>query len=116
LVSADIDRSKAFYGSVFGWEGVTSQMGPMTYTEFKVSGRTVGGMMALGPPVPEGTPPHWLVYWAVDDADATTAKVAELGGTVISPPVDIPPGRFAVIADPRGAVSAVIQMSEAPPA
>jgi uncharacterized protein len=113
LVSADIDRSKAFYASVFGWEGVTNQMGPMTYTEFKLSGRTVAGMMALGPQVPEGTPPHWLVYWAVSDTDAAVARVTELGGTIVAPPVDIPPGRFAVIADPRGAISALIHMDQA---
>jgi hypothetical protein len=113
LVSADIDKSKAFYGAVFGWEGDTNQMGPMTYTEWKLGGRTIGGMMALGPQLPEGTPPHWMTYWAVADTDATAAKVTELGGTLMAPPTDIPPGRFAVIADPHGAVSAVIRMANA---
>jgi predicted enzyme related to lactoylglutathione lyase len=111
LASADIDKSKAFYGAVFGWEGETGEMGPMTYTEWKLDGRTVGGMMALGPQLPEGTPPHWLVYFAVADTDATAAKATELGGTLMAPPMDIPVGRFAVIADPHGAASGIIRMN-----
>ena len=54
-------------------------------------------------------PAHWSVTFAVDDADATAAKAAELGGRVIVPPFDAPwstPGytiRMTVIADPQGA-------------
>ena len=70
-------------------------------------------MMALGPMHPPGTPPHWLVYFAVADTDATVARTVELGGQSLAPPVDIPIGRFAVLADPRGVVFAVIKMAAA---
>ena len=40
---------------------------------------------------------------ATDDADATAAKAAELGGKVIIPPFDAPWVRMAVISDPQGA-------------
>ena len=44
------------------------------------------------------------------DADAAVAKVAELGGSVMMGPTDIEPGRFAVVADPSGAVFSVIAL------
>jgi hypothetical protein len=48
------------------------------------------------------------VYFAVDGTDAAVAKVQELGGSVMAPPMDIPAGRFAVVADPQGAGFGVI--------
>jgi uncharacterized protein len=44
------------------------------------------------------------VTFAVDDADATAAKAADLGGKVITPPFDGPWVRMAVIADTQGAM------------
>ena len=110
LASADVEKSKAFYRSVFGW-GAETHDGDMPYTEFSVDGRSIGGMMQLGPMHPPGTPPHWLVYFAVADADATVAKTTELGGTALSPIMDIEIGRFAVLMDPRGAVFAIIRLA-----
>jgi len=52
-----------------------------------------------------GVPPCWSGYIAVDDVDAEAARVTEAGGTIQRPPEDIPDvGRFAVAADPGGAV------------
>jgi predicted enzyme related to lactoylglutathione lyase len=44
-----------------------------------------------------------VVYIAVDDADATQARAAELGGSVVSEAQDTPYGRIAQVADPTGA-------------
>jgi predicted enzyme related to lactoylglutathione lyase len=111
LNTRDLETAKAFYTAVFGWVCETMQMGPMTYTEVKVDGNTVAGMMDMTGTVPEQVPPHWLVYFAVDDTDATAAKAQELGGQLMVPPTDIPPGRFSVIADDKGAAFAVIKMA-----
>jgi hypothetical protein len=54
------------------------------------------------------------VYFGTADADATAAKAAELGGSVIVPPFDTPVGRIAVLSDPQGAMFSVIK--NAPPA
>ena len=70
-----------FGGNVFGWTAETNQMGEMSYTELKVDGRSIAGMMPLGPMHPPGTPPHWLVYFAVADTDATMARTVELQPT-----------------------------------
>jgi predicted enzyme related to lactoylglutathione lyase len=50
---------------------------------------------------------HWSVTFAVDDTDATADRAVELGGRVVSPPVDTPPVRRAVLADPHGTMFAV---------
>jgi len=116
LNTRNLDQAKQFYGEVFGWECVTQDMGGgMTYTEIKVDGNSAGGMMDMTGRVPDMVPAHWLVYFAVADTDATVAKAQELGGSVMVPPVDIPPGRFAVIADDKGATFAVIKMNEPQP-
>jgi uncharacterized protein len=57
-------------------------------------------------PIPDDqpeTPAHWGVTFSTDDADATAAKAAELGGKVIVPPFDAPWSRLAIINDPQGA-------------
>ena len=49
------------------------------------------------------------MYFAVDDADAAVEKVTELGGSVLRPPMDMPYGRHADVADPQGAMFALIK-------
>ena len=57
-------------------------------------------------------PPHWLVYFPVNDCDGDAKRAAQLGGKVLAPPMDIPNvGRFAVLADPAGAAFAIIKLS-----
>jgi hypothetical protein len=56
-------------------------------------------------------PPNWLTYFAVADADAPTTAAKKAGGSAMMGPMDIPDiGRFSVLADPQGAVFAVIKM------
>ena len=88
----------------------TMDMGDGPYTLFEADGQMVGGTT---PPYAPGTPNHWHVYFGVDDADATAAKAAELGGSILAPPFDSPVGRMAVIADPQGAVFSIIKASAA---
>jgi predicted enzyme related to lactoylglutathione lyase len=57
-----------------------------------------------------GVPPHWNAYVTVADADATSARARELGGTVLAPPFDVmDAGRMAVLQDPTGAVISIWQ-------
>ena len=63
---------------VFGWalRGRKSPSGPGTYTVWTVGEAMVGGMLdmnALG--IPAEVPPHWLVYFTVEDTDAAVEKV-----------------------------------------
>ncbi|MGI8755816.1 MAG: VOC family protein [Acidimicrobiales bacterium] len=111
LSARDVDAAIAFYPQVFGWEATTSTDGPMPYTEWSLDGRTIGGMMPTPPMVPAEVPSHWLVYFAVDDCDATIAKAAELGGNAMMEAIEIPIGRFCGLTDDQGAMFAVIALS-----
>ena len=97
---------------MFGWgaEDQGPPGGPPAYTEWKLSGRSIGGMMLKTPEMPAEMPPNWGVYFAVADTDATVAKAQELGGSVFMGPTDIEPGRFAVLADNIGAVFNVLRL------
>jgi len=105
LITTDPGAVK-FYADVLGMTSSTMDMGGGPYTVFEVGGQMVGGTAA--PQMP-GVPNHWHVYFEVADADAGAAKAAELGGTVMVPPFDIPVGRIAVIGDPQGAVFSIIK-------
>ena len=111
LNTRDTKAAAAFYGGVFGWKANALDMPGMAYTELKADDRTVAGMMAMPAQVPAEMPAHWLVYFAVDDCDAAVATATGAGATAFVPPTDIPPGRFSVLADPQGAVFAVIKMN-----
>jgi predicted enzyme related to lactoylglutathione lyase len=111
LLTTDIPASKAFYGAVFGWGSQTHGDGPGAYTEWQIDGRSIGGMMEKPPMMPAEVPPYWGVYFTVADTDDAVARAQGLGGAVINPPMDIEPGRFAVLADPTGAVFNVIKLS-----
>jgi predicted enzyme related to lactoylglutathione lyase len=111
LVTSDTEMAREFYGSVFGWGSETHDMGPMTYTEWKVGGESVAGMAELGPPFPPGLSPSWMAYFAVDDCDQTVARAERLGGKALAPPMDIPAGRFAPLTDPQGASFYVMHLA-----
>ncbi|MBK5221218.1 MAG: VOC family protein [Thermoleophilia bacterium] len=113
LGTRDPDAAKAFYGAVFGWGFEDHDMGDMgTYTEWKLGEDSIGGMMDVTGRLPDEIPAHWLVYFAVENTDAAVEQVKSLGGDVRFGPIDIPAGRFAIVADPFGAVFAVIQTPE----
>jgi len=110
LMTTDTAGAEAFYTAVVGWTAKDSGMPGMAYSLFLAGEAMVAGMMAQ----PEesrkmGAPPSWMGYVGVDDVDAVTARAAELGGMVYVAPRDIPEvGRFSVVADPQGAVLAML--------
>jgi predicted enzyme related to lactoylglutathione lyase len=110
LMTTDTAKAGEFYSNLFGWSTNVMNMGPMDYTLFNNGAeKDAGGMLEITPEMGP-VPPNWLVYFAVEDCDATSQKVSDLGGTVIRPPEDIPSiGRFAIFTDPQGAAFAVIK-------
>jgi predicted enzyme related to lactoylglutathione lyase len=106
LSTSDLDKSKAFYSAVFGWEWG----GAEEYAEVEVGGRTVGGVMPRTPGMPAEVPDYWLVYFGTADLDADLERASELGATVLVGTTEIPTvGRFAVLLDPQGATFALYQ-------
>ena len=121
LATTDLDAAQNFYKTLLGWEIKEGKAPacegaegpPMAYNEIVVAGQHVGGIHKMGPEF-GGAPSHWMSYVAVDDVDASAAKVAELGGKVCVPPTDIPEvGRFCVVNDPTGAAISLITLKGA---
>jgi predicted enzyme related to lactoylglutathione lyase len=104
-VTSDVTAATAFYADVLGMGSEAMDMGEMKYTLLTdVNGRQVGGCLDIAA-LPEGTPPHWNVYFNVEDVDASVAKVEELGGSTVAPAFDAPGvGRMAMLSDPQGAM------------
>ena len=76
-----------------------------SYTLFSAGPAMVGGLMPIPEDARKGARPCWTGYIAVDDVDAYAARVKAAGGAIHRAPEDIPGvGRFAVAADPHGAV------------
>jgi predicted enzyme related to lactoylglutathione lyase len=126
LNTRDVEGAKSFYGSVFGWDtfalpGGTEMWRMAGYGDFlELSEPGLRKRIAETAAAPEGfedvvatllpiadddpdTPAHWSVTFAVDDADATAEKAADLGGRVVVAPFDAPWVRMTVITDPQGA-------------
>ena len=81
------------------------------YTTWMSGERPVGGLMDIPAEAKAGgAPPNWMLYVAVEDADATVAQARSLGAKVEVEPREVPGvGRFAVLSDPQGAVFAILQ-------
>lgn len=113
LATKGVEKAEAFYKAVFGWSVKVGNDAGMVYRELTppAAAAPQGGMMELTPQHGP-TPPHWLIYFTVEDCDGDATRATSLGGQVIVPPMDIPKvGRFAVLADPAGASFAVIKLA-----
>jgi hypothetical protein len=109
LITPDPTRAKEFYTVLFGWRFYTGQNDPSGYLHIANGETSIGGI----PPAEFGdpsAPPHWLAYFFVSNCDETVAKTNELGGKTLLAPMAIEKvGRMAILADPQGAVFAIIQ-------
>ncbi len=107
LMTTDPEAAQSFYTKLIGW-GTQAWEGPMPYTMWTNNETPLGGVMTLPDEAKQaGAPPHWLAYIEIPDVDETVAKAEANQGEVLAPAQDIPEvGRFAVIADPQGAMFA----------
>lgn len=111
-VSRDVEGAKTFYAELFGWTYETSPMPGFEYTSAKTSaGRQNGGLMPMVGDHWQGIPPHWMVYFAVADIQASVAKLEALGGSVHVPITPAPGvGTFATVADAQGGTFTLMQL------
>lgn len=108
LSTTDTDGALRFYPEVMGW-GTQPFEGPMPYTMFTKGDTPVGGVGKITDEQrAQGIPAHWMGHVGVANVDASAAEAKRLGGNVLYGPEDIPTvGRFAVIADPQGAMLSI---------
>lgn len=125
LETRDVATATAFYGAVFGWRTLTLDGGFQAWTlpgygdylerdnpglreglqAIGVTGEFADVVATISPITERQSdaPARWSVTFAVDDADASAKRAAELGGKVLAGPFDAPWVRMAVISDPQGA-------------
>jgi hypothetical protein len=123
LNTRDAETAKRFYGALFGWTTLdlgsgefwtlqaygdhleqltpgtrerTAELGAAGFEDVVAAITRIAGDDAE-------TSAHWGVTFSTEDADATAAKAAELGGTVLVAPVDAPYSRLTKLRDPQGA-------------
>jgi uncharacterized protein len=118
LATPDLSAAQRFYGAVCGhtFAGVDTGAGGPPYCTFSVGGRAVGGMLEMSGSYPRGLPPHWMPYFGVAGTDGAVARAEALGGVVHVAPRDSAFGRWAVVADPQGAVLTLVTMPQGAPA
>ncbi|MFH9138752.1 VOC family protein [Streptomyces sp. NPDC017524] len=100
LMTPDVRATQHFYGTVLGWTFRSGTLGE-GFTVAHLDALPVAGIARIAPGLP--TAVSWTPYFAVDDADATAARVRERGGTIAVGPIRLGPGRGAVAADREGA-------------
>ena len=92
--ASDIEATKRFYNSVFGW--TFTDYGP-NYTSFH-DGRLAGGFTTSAKPVKGGP----LVVLYAKTLDDTRQKVVAAGGKIVAETFEFPGGRRFHFADPNG--------------
>jgi hypothetical protein len=94
----DLDRAKAFYGAVFGWQ-FRDMEGYDNYALYTAGpGDLGGGIGVRGDSAPAGV----RNYITVDSVDDTLAKVTANGGSIVVPKTDIGIGWYAAVMDTEG--------------
>jgi predicted enzyme related to lactoylglutathione lyase len=116
LVTPDIAAAKQFYAGLFGWQFRDSQDGVIKYAAASLDGRPVAGLLQREIPAGEHPQPAWLSFLSVRDVDAVAASASQHGAKLMFGPRDFPDrGREAVLADPQGAVFAILASGSGDP-
>ncbi|HET9849660.1 MAG TPA: VOC family protein [Candidatus Dormibacteraeota bacterium] len=117
LRTSAIKTAEDFYRALFGWKA--QAVGNSGFSIYRLAGYfggvpfqpvprdTVAGMQLVAA---ESEPSHWEIDFWVDDVDGTAAHASSLGGIVMVSPQDTGLFRYAMIADPQGAVFTVSKM------
>lgn len=106
LMTSNPAAAEKFYEGAIGWNMKDAGIPDRSYTVLSAGESMVGGLMAIPDDAKKmGAQSAWVGYIAVDNVDDYAKKVTAAGGKIMRAPDDIPGvGRFAVAADPAGAV------------
>jgi predicted enzyme related to lactoylglutathione lyase len=115
LMTSDPQAALAFYGDLLGWtfQPFGGERTDDPYNVVSGSAGPLGGIMAIpAEAATQGMTPWWGGYIGSADVDADARRLVEAGGKVMRAPEDIAGvGRFAVMADPGGAVFMLLRGS-----
>lgn len=106
--------TRAFYSGLFGWE--FEPLEGVNYTLIRHQGELIGGMVDQNQLPAAADISQWVVLFAVNDVELATRRLREAGGTVFTPPTSLGQrGTIAVVADPQGAVLALLETRDGDP-
>ncbi|MFD8913454.1 VOC family protein [Streptomyces sp. NPDC059575] len=111
LITYETERVVKFYEMVCGYDQDPAPPAP-DHVTLRTNGRPVAGLHGAGRAVPRDRGAHWLTHFRVTDADVALAQVTALGGHVLEPARPGTRGRAGTVADPEGAVFAVLQLPD----
>ena len=110
LMTRDYEGAKAFYSHVFGFAYEETGEGFAYSTVKRASdGEVVAGLGELDASTPAEVPASWVIYFMVEDCDASVAKAAKLGASVDRQPFDTPFGRMATLFGAQGEAFSLVQ-------
>ena len=116
LAATNAASAISFYSRMFGWTPIQYNVGGGAITRLCLDNLTFASIYQLrSRHDAAGVPSHWTPYIAVQDADAATAQVADLGGRPIVRPFDVDGiARVALVQDPVGALVGIWQQLRPP--
>ena len=110
LTVVNAEQLRDFYAEVVGFDVEATDMGG--YNDFTMkmpaSGDAVAGVCHKrgdNADMPSG----WVVYFVVDDLDASIERCKALGGEMLSEIRQYGGGRYCIVRDPSGTPSALFQ-------
>lgn len=124
LVTSDLTRAQRFYGDVLRWRierfapdddggmwalagygAHLAELDPETYTRVEEHSAPTWfpDVVASCSVAPDAASDRWGTTFGVTDVDASFARAAELGATVVVPLFDTDYTRMGVVRDPQGA-------------
>mgnify|MGYP000283016397 CR=1 FL=1 len=98
---SDLDKAIAYYTAVTGGSLNRNEAGPNPIVDFQTLDNGVSLHLYPGEPAVDGRGPT-LHLSSTGTLEETVDRVKAAGGEVLSPIIDIPPGRFFYTKDPDG--------------
>jgi predicted enzyme related to lactoylglutathione lyase len=115
LVTPDLARAEQFYAGLFGWS-FEKVAGDPNYVIASSGDQAVGGLFQKTATAAQPRQSAWLTFIAVSDIAAADRLALAHGAKVLSAPKSYPRrGRQAVLADPDGAVFALLASTSGDP-
>ncbi len=112
LVTPDLGAAEKFYGGLFGWQFQVVRTGSSDYALAMFDGRPIGGLIQKPVPAGEHRQSAWLTFIAVRDVDVVKrTAVAHKAKVLVDSKTYEGRGRQAILADPEGAVFAIVASS-----
>jgi predicted enzyme related to lactoylglutathione lyase len=112
LVTPDLAAAERFYGALFGWTFTNIRADKTDYAVAMIGDHAVAGLLQR--PIPPGKhqQPAWLTFISVPDVDAALRiAIGDGARELAAARTYAGRGRQAVVADPSGAVVAMLASS-----